>query len=62
MVELNDDAPGTYDINSPIKCKTTILKSALCDYSDAHILAKETITVANTANIYMLVQIIQMKQ
>ena len=26
-----------------------MLKSNLCDYSDAHILVKETITVPNTA-------------
>ena len=26
-----------------------MLKSSLCDYSDAHILLKGTITVANTA-------------
>ena len=28
--------------------KSTMLKSSLCDYSDAYILAKETITIVNT--------------
>ena len=34
--------------NTQIKYKSTMLKSSLCDYSDAYILAKETITIANT--------------
>ena len=34
-----------------MKFKTTILKSSLCDYSDAYILVKGTITVNNTAAI-----------
>ena len=40
---------GTYGVNCQIKFKTTILKSSLCDYSDAYILVKGTITVNNTA-------------
>ena len=48
-VEINDESRGTYDSNSEIKFKTTMLKSSLCDYSDAYILIKETITVNNTA-------------
>ena len=46
-VEVNDESRGTYKSNSQIKFKTTMLKSSLCDYSDAYILAKETITVNN---------------
>ena len=44
-VEINDEARGTYNVNSQIKFKTTMLKSSLCDYSDAYILVKETITI-----------------
>ena len=47
--EISDDSRGTYNINSHIKIKTTVLKSSLCDYSDAYILVKGTITVNNTA-------------
>ena len=47
-VEINDDAQGTYNINSQIKFKTTMLKSVLCNYSDAYILIKGNLTVANT--------------
>ena len=48
-VEINDESRGTYNVNSQIKFKITILKSSLCDYSDAYIIAKGTITVNNTA-------------
>ena len=48
-VEVKDESRGTYNVNSQIKFKTTILKSSLCHYSDAYILVKKTITVNNTA-------------
>ena len=47
-IETNDESRGTYSINSQIKFKTTMLKSNLCDYSDAYILAKGNKTVSNT--------------
>ena len=40
-----------YGTGSQILFKTSMLKSRLCDYSDAYILAKETITVARTVTI-----------
>ena len=48
-IEINDELRGEYNVNSQIKFKTTMLKSSLCDYSDAYILVKGTITVNNTA-------------
>ena len=39
-VEINDESRGTYNVNSQIKFKTTMLKSSLCDYSDAYIIFK----------------------
>ena len=36
-------------VNSQIKFKTAMLKSSLCDYSDAYILVKGTISVNNSA-------------
>ena len=47
-VEINDESRETYSVNSEIKFKTTMLKFSLCDYSDAYILVKGTITVNNT--------------
>ena len=48
-VEINNESRGTYNVNSQIKFKTTMLKSSLCDYSDAYIVVKGTTTVNNTA-------------
>ena len=48
-IEINDESRGAYNVNSQIKFKTTMLKSSLCDYIDAYILVKGTISVNNTA-------------
>ena len=48
-VEINDDIRGAYSPNKQIRFKTAMLRSSLCDYSDAYILAKGNITVNNTA-------------
>ena len=44
-IEINDESRRAYNVNSQIKFKTTMLKSSLCDYSDAYILVKGTITI-----------------
>ena len=48
-IEINDESRGTYNVNSQIKFKTTMLKSSLCHYSYAYILVKGTISVNNSA-------------
>ena len=48
-LETNDESGGACNTNVLIKFKTAMLKSSLCDYSDAHIVGKGTITVNNTA-------------
>ena len=40
-IEINDQSRGTYNTNSDLRFKTAILKSSLCDYSDAYMLLKE---------------------
>ena len=40
-VEINDDSCETYGINIQIKFKASMVKSNLCDYSDAYILVKK---------------------
>ena len=47
-VQINDSG-GTYDTNSQIKVKTSVLRSTLCDYSDAYILMSGFITTAALA-------------
>ena len=34
-VEINDESRGTYNANSDIKFKSSVISSNLCDYSDA---------------------------
>ena len=47
-VNINDESRGTYNVNSQIKFKTSMLRSSLYDDSDAYILASATITFPNT--------------
>ena len=49
-VEMNVESRGTYNDDKQIKFKTTVLKSSLCDYSDAYILVKGTITITGEGN------------
>ena len=49
-VEINDESRGTYNVNSQIKFKTTMLKSTLCDHSDAYILVKGKITITGAGD------------
>ena len=41
-VKIIDKSRGTYNVNSDINFKTTMLNSSLCDYNDACVLLKET--------------------
>ena len=43
-VEINDELKESYGTGSDIIFKTTMLRSSLCDYADAYILVKGTIT------------------
>ena len=49
-VEINDESRGTYNVNSKIKFKTTMLKSSLYDHSDAYILVKGKITITGAGD------------
>ena len=44
-IEVYDRSGGNYNINKEIRIKTSMLRSDLCDYSDAYIVIKGTITV-----------------
>ena len=48
-IEINDKSRGTYNANSNITSKVSTIKSKLCDYSDAYIHVKSTITLSNAA-------------
>ena len=49
QVEINDDISGEYSPKKQIRFKAAILRSSLCDYSDAYIFVKGNIAVSNTA-------------
>ena len=48
-IEINDNSRGAYGVNKQNKFKTSMLRSSLCDYSDAYILVKGNISINNTA-------------
>ena len=58
-VETNDQSRGTYNTNAQVRSKTTMLKTSLCDYSDAYILVKEQLI---PKHLQVLLQIIQIKK
>ena len=49
-VEINDESRGKYNYEKLIRFKTTMLKSTLCDYSDAYILVKLKITITGAGD------------
>ena len=49
QIEINDNIRGEYSPDKLIRFKTAMLRSSLCDYSDAYILVKGNITVNNNA-------------
>ena len=55
-VEINDESRGTYNVNSQIKFKTTMLKSSLCDNSDAYITVKRKITITGAGDDAAVIQ------
>ena len=44
-IEVHDQSGETYNTNKQIRFKTSMLRSDLCDYSDAYIVVKGIITV-----------------
>ena len=49
-IKVNDLLCGQYSVNNNIRLKTPMLRSGLCNYSDAYIVTKETITVEGDNN------------
>ena len=50
LVGVNDLPSGQYSMNKNIRFKNSMLRSDLCDYSDAYVVVKETVTVTDTDN------------
>ena len=49
-IEINYQSRAVYNTNSDTGFKKTMLKSSLCDYSDAYILAKGRITITGVGD------------
>ena len=49
-IEVQSQSGNTYNTSKPIRFKTSMLRSDLCDYSDAYVWVKGTITVTNPNN------------
>ena len=49
-LEVHDQSGGTYYTNKQIRFKTSVLRSDLCDYSDAYIVVKGVVTVTSALN------------
>ena len=49
-IEVQSQSGNNYNTSKPIRFKTSMLRSDLCDYSDAYVWVKGTITVTNPNN------------
>ena len=49
-IEVYDQSGRNYNVNKEIRIKTSMLRSDLCDFNDAYIVVKGTITVTNPNN------------
>ena len=49
-IEAYDQSEKNYNIDKEIRIKTSMLRSDLCDFSDAYIVVKGTITVVEPEN------------
>ena len=44
-IEIYDQSEGNHDVSKEVRIKTSMLRSALCDFSDLYIVVKGSITV-----------------
>ena len=51
MIEVYDKSEGNYDVNKEIRIQKSKLIPDLCDFNDAYIIVKGTITVSSPKNV-----------
>ena len=49
-IEVYDQSEGNYNVNKEIRIKTSMLRSDLCDFSDAYIVVEGDITLEGDNN------------
>ena len=47
-IEINDLSNGQYTTSKKVRFKTSVLRTNLCDYSDAYIVLKGRVSVRGT--------------
>ena len=57
LVEINDESRKTYNKDNQIRFKTSVFMTSFCDYSDAYIPVKGTITVAQATAATQIIPI-----
>ena len=55
-IEVHDQSGGNYNVNKEIRIKTSMLRSDLCDYSDAYIVVKGDIIVAEKYLVLLILR------
>ena len=55
-VEVYDQSQRIYDLNKEIRIKTSMLRSYLCDFSDAYIVVKRNIIVTKKHLLLMILK------
>ena len=59
---LNDQSETNYNVDKEIRIKTSMLRSDLCDFSDAYIVVKRNITVDKKHLLLMILKILIIQQ
>ena len=61
-IEVYDQSEGNYNVNKEIRIKTSMLRSDLCDFSDAYIVVKGNITVTKKHLLLMILMYLIIQQ
>ena len=61
-IEVYDQSEKNYNVNKEIRFKTSMLRSDLCDFSDAYIVVKGNITVVKKYLLLMILKHVIMQQ
>ena len=61
-IEVYDQSEKNYNVNKEIRIKTPLLRSDLCDFSDAYIVVGGTVTVTKKYLLLMILRILIIQQ
>ena len=61
-IEVYDQSEKNYNVNKKIRFKRSMLRSDLCDFSDAYIVVKGNITIVKKYLLLMILKHVIMQQ